>query len=68
MFIGGTGGFAPNGGLLPSPQLTRFTPGNSDILNDMFIQGTGGFAPNGGVLPSPVLTKSEQNFDYPPRT
>ena len=37
MFIGGTGGFAPNGGVLPSPQLTRFTPGNSDILNDMFI-------------------------------
>ena len=68
MFIQGTGGFAPNGGVLPSPPLVKFTPGYSDILNDMFIQGTGGFAPNGGILPSPPLTKSEETFVVPPLT
>ena len=72
MFIEGTGGFAPNGGLLPQPPLTRqelvvypkmkaATP-DSDILNDMFIEGTGGFAPNGGELPPPPRTYG-RSFD-----
>ena len=56
-FLPGTGGYPPNGGLLPTPQLVKARP-DSDILNDMFISGTGGFAPNGGVRPPHPLTKS----------
>ena len=66
-FLPGTGGYAPEGGFLPTPQLTKLGP-NSDILHDMFISGTGGIAPSGGVRPAPPLTKSEQTYVIPQLT